>query len=97
MISNSFEPNSTFETSCTVQKKNQEKSGDSFKRELLFENMPQFDVELNISPETLQRIDNNVGVSKDEAVAIEVLTTGRRKGDQSKGEYCYCISCSKYK
>ena len=33
--------------------------------------MPQFDVELNISPETLQRIDNNVGVSKDEAVAIE--------------------------
>ena len=39
--------------------------------------MPQFEVELNISPETLQRIDNNVGVSKDEAVAIEVLTTGR--------------------
>ena len=28
------------QTNCTVQKKNQEKSDDSFKRDLLFENMP---------------------------------------------------------
>ena len=73
MFGNNFEPNSTFETSCTVQKKNQEKSGDSFKRDLLFENMPQFEIELNISPDTLQCIDNNVGVSKNEAVAIRGL------------------------
>ncbi|PFX24918.1 Proprotein convertase subtilisin/kexin type 4 [Stylophora pistillata] len=70
MVDNNFEPNSTFEASCTVQKKNQEKSGDSFKRVLLFKSMSQLEVELNISPHTLQRIDNNVVVSKDEAVAM---------------------------
>ena len=35
--------------------------------------MPQFEVELNISPDTLQCIDNNVGVSKNEAEAIRGL------------------------
>lgn len=67
------------QTNCTVQKKNQEKSDDSFKRDLLFENMPQFNVELNVSPDTLQCIDNNVGVSKNEAVANEVSTRLQRK------------------
>ena len=41
--------------------------------------MPQLDVELNISPDTLKRIDNNVGVGKNEAVAIEVSTRLQRK------------------
>ena len=41
--------------------------------------MPQLDVELNIWPDTLKRIDNNVGVGKNEAVAIEVSTRLQRK------------------
>ena len=41
--------------------------------------MPQFDVELNVSPDTLQCIDNNVGVSKNEAVANKVSTRLQRK------------------
>ncbi|KXJ29264.1 hypothetical protein AC249_AIPGENE29029 [Exaiptasia diaphana] len=41
--------------------------------------MPQLDVQPNISPDTLQKIENKVGVSKDEAVAIEVSTRCQRQ------------------
>lgn len=81
LLGNKFEPNTTFETSCTIQKKVQDQleTGVRFTRDALFENMPQSDIEFNLSSHTLQVINKKVGVTKVEAITIEAKTRSQRQ------------------
>ena len=75
-VGNSFEPSSMFETSCTP--KHQEvpilQPVSNVSRNTLFEKLPTREVVLGISSQTLQQINERVGVTPGEAVAIEEAT-----------------------